>query len=124
MLASYLEAAADQADGPAFIIHAGDHVGASPPNSALLQDEPSVGVLNTLANKWCIPFKLQRKLPDFLEPYAQARCNVVGTLGNHEFDEGAIGAAAPADGRQSSRTARSSRSAGKARAFRMCPRTC
>ncbi len=24
-----------------------------------------------------------------LEPYAQARCNVIGTLGNHEFDEGA-----------------------------------
>ncbi len=88
VLASYLEAAADQAGGPAYIIHAGDHVGASPPNSALLQDEPSVGVLNTLANKWCIPFKLQRKLPDFLEPYAQARCNVIGTLGNHEFDEG------------------------------------
>ena len=89
VLASYLQAAADQADGPAFIIHAGDHVGASPPNSALLQDEPSIDVLNTLANKWCIPFKLQRKLPDFLEPYAQTRCNLVGTLGNHEFDEGA-----------------------------------
>ena len=89
VLASYLQAAADQAEGAAFIIHAGDHVGASPPNSALLQDEPSVDVLNTLANKWCIPFGLQRKLPDFLEPYAQTRCNVVGTLGNHEFDEGA-----------------------------------
>ncbi len=89
VLASYLEQAAEQADGPAFIIHAGDHVGASPPNSALLQDEPAVGVLNMLANRWCIPFKLQRALPDFLEPYAQARCNVVGTLGNHEFDEGA-----------------------------------
>ena len=89
VLASYLQAAADQAEGPAFIIHAGDHVGASPPNSALLQDEPSIDVLNTLANKWCIPFGLQRKLPDFLEPYAQAKCNIVGTLGNHEFDEGA-----------------------------------
>jgi 5'-nucleotidase len=89
VLASYLEAAADQAGGAAFIIHAGDHVGASPPNSALLQDEPSVSVLNTLANKWCIPFKLQRALPDFIEPWAQARCNIVGTLGNHEFDEGA-----------------------------------
>ncbi|HEY7642304.1 MAG TPA: bifunctional metallophosphatase/5'-nucleotidase [Steroidobacteraceae bacterium] len=88
VLASYLEAAADQADGPAFIIHAGDQVGASPPNSALLQDEPSISFLNTLANRWCIPFKLQRALPDFLEPYAQARCNVIGTLGNHEFDEG------------------------------------
>jgi 5'-nucleotidase len=89
VLASYLEMAADQADGPAFIIHAGDQVGASPPNSALLQDEPAIGFLNTLANEWCIPFELQRKLPDLLEPYAQARCNVVGTLGNHEFDEGA-----------------------------------
>ena len=68
VLASYLQTAADQAEGPAFIIHAGDHVGASPPNSALLQDEPAVGVLNTLANKWCFPFGLQRKLPDFLEP--------------------------------------------------------
>jgi 5'-nucleotidase len=89
VLASYLEAAADQADGPAFIIHAGDHVGASPPNSALLQDEPSISVLNLLANGWCLPLKLQRQLPDFLEPYAQTRCNIVGTLGNHEFDEGA-----------------------------------
>jgi len=89
VLASYLQAAADQAEGAAFIIHAGDHVGASPPNSALLQDEPSIDVLNTLANKWCIPFGLQRRLPDFLEPYAQAKCNIVGTLGNHEFDEGA-----------------------------------
>ncbi|MGH8235921.1 MAG: metallophosphoesterase, partial [Steroidobacteraceae bacterium] len=89
VLASYLQTAADQAAGPAFIIHAGDHVGALPPNSALLHDEPAVGVLNTLANKWCIPFKLQRALPDFLERFAQARCNLVGTLGNHEFDEGA-----------------------------------
>jgi 5'-nucleotidase len=89
VLASYLKEAAEQADGPVFIIHAGDHVGASPPNSALLQDEPAVSVLNMLANKWCIPFKLQRELPDFLKPYAQARCNVIGTLGNHEFDDGA-----------------------------------
>jgi 5'-nucleotidase len=89
VLTSYLKTAADQADGPAFIIHAGDQVGASPPNSALLQDEPSISMLNELANEWCLPFKLQRLLPDFLEPYAQARCNVIGTLGNHEFDEGA-----------------------------------
>jgi 5'-nucleotidase len=89
VLASYLEAASGQAEDAAFIIHAGDHVGASPPNSALLQDEPSISVLNRLANKWCFPFGLQRKLPDFVEPYAQAKCNLVGTFGNHEFDEGA-----------------------------------
>ena len=67
VLASYLTDRADQADGPAFIVHAGDHVGASPPDSALLQDEPSIGVLNMLANKWCT-FGLQRKLPDFRSP--------------------------------------------------------
>jgi 5'-nucleotidase len=89
VLASYLKAAAAQASGDAFIIHAGDHVGASPPNAALLQDEPAITVLNLLANDKCLPFGLQRRFPDWIEPYAQARCNIVGTLGNHEFDEGA-----------------------------------
>jgi len=89
VLASYLKSAAAQAHGDAFIIHAGDHVGASPPNSALLQDEPAIGVLNLLANDKCWPFRLQRRLPDWLLVYVQARCNIVGTLGNHEFDEGA-----------------------------------
>jgi 5'-nucleotidase len=88
VLASYLENASAEASGNAFIIHAGDHVGASPPNSALLQDEPAISVLNTLANKQCVPFSLQRRLPDWFEPIAQPRCNLVGTLGNHEFDEG------------------------------------
>jgi 5'-nucleotidase len=88
VLVSYLKAEAAEAVGDTLIIHAGDHVGASPPNSALLQDEPSISVLNTLADTTCMAFQLQRKLPDWLEPYAQPRCNVVGTLGNHEFDEG------------------------------------
>lgn len=77
VLASYLEAAAAQASDGALLIHAGDQVGASPPVSALLQDEPSIGFLNLLANEHCsYRFKL--------DPL----CNVVGTLGNHEFDEG------------------------------------
>lgn len=88
VLASYLKAAAAQASGDTFIIHAGDHVGASPPNSALLQDEPAIEVLNTLANDQCWPFGFQRLLPQWLQAYVQARCNIVGTLGNHEFDEG------------------------------------
>ncbi|NNV05934.1 bifunctional UDP-sugar hydrolase/5'-nucleotidase [Geobacillus sp. C56-T2] len=45
------------------LVHAGDAVGASPPVSALLQDEPTIEVLNKLGFD-------------------------VGTLGNHEFDEG------------------------------------
>ncbi|QWG99616.1 bifunctional metallophosphatase/5'-nucleotidase [Bacillus mycoides] len=44
-------------------VHAGDVVGASPPVSALLQDEPTIEFLNDLKFD-------------------------VGTIGNHEFDEG------------------------------------
>lgn len=90
VLAAYLETASAQAKGAAFIVHAGDHVGASPPNSALLQDEPAISVLNLLANDWCLPFRLQRQFPDRLQPFVQGRCNIVGTLGNHEFDEGSL----------------------------------
>ncbi|PDZ10086.1 bifunctional metallophosphatase/5'-nucleotidase [Bacillus pseudomycoides] len=45
------------------MVHAGDIVGASPPVSALLQDEPTIEFLNDLGFD-------------------------VGTIGNHEFDEG------------------------------------
>lgn len=90
VLAAYLEAASTQANGDTFIIHAGDHVGASPPNSALLQDEPAISVLNLLANDRCLPFKLQRRLPDWAQSSVQGRCNIIGTLGNHEFDEGSV----------------------------------
>ena len=48
-----------------------------PPDSALLQDEPSIPFLNLLANDACA-------YPDRMNP----ACNLVGTLGNHEFDEG------------------------------------
>ena len=86
VLASYLKtAAADARDGH-FLVHAGDHVGASPPASALLQDEPSIMFLNQLANGQC-RFVDVRRGPWNLS-YLQPRCNVVGTLGNHEFDEG------------------------------------
>ncbi len=78
VLASYLKAAQEEMeDGKTFIVHAGDHVGASPPASALLQDEPSISFLNLLANKHC----------SYRHPLHPG-CNVVGTLGNHEFDDG------------------------------------
>ncbi|WP_116810017.1 bifunctional metallophosphatase/5'-nucleotidase [Steroidobacter cummioxidans] len=88
VLTSYLRAASASAKDGAIIVHAGDHVGASPPNSALLQDEPAISVLNELANKHCQPVRLFRKLPYELQAYTQPRCNIVGTFGNHEFDEG------------------------------------
>ena len=77
VLASYLEAETADSDNGSIIVHAGDQVGASPPISALLQDEPSIQFLNMLGNKYCrYWFKMNPK------------CNLVGTLGNHEFDEG------------------------------------
>jgi 5'-nucleotidase len=88
VLASYLEAAAAQAEDGAFIIHAGDHVGASPPNSALLQDEPSISFLNLLANDDCRYLGPTSRLPMIVQSVLQPRCNIVGTFGNHEFDEG------------------------------------
>ncbi len=78
VLASYLRSAQENGDDDAtFIVHAGDHVGASPPVSALLQDEPAIDFLNLLANDKCSERKPRHP-----------RCNLVGTLGNHEFDEG------------------------------------
>lgn len=77
VLAAYLNQATANAQDGAFIVHAGDHVGASPPNSALLQDEPSIQFLNLLANANCQ-----------YDDRANEKCNIVGTLGNHEFDEG------------------------------------
>lgn len=88
VLASYLRVASDAAKDGAIIVHAGDHVGATPPNSALLQDEPAISVLNHLTNKHCLPAHLFRKLPYDIQAYTQPRCNIVGTFGNHEFDEG------------------------------------
>ncbi|WP_211194711.1 bifunctional metallophosphatase/5'-nucleotidase [Pyxidicoccus fallax] len=77
VLASYLKAAQAGMEDRTVIVHAGDHVGASPPASALLQDEPAISFLNLLGNAHCSSW--WRMNP---------RCNLVGTLGNHEFDEG------------------------------------
>jgi 5'-nucleotidase len=77
VLAAYLRAEQASFAGTTLIVHAGDHVGATPPESALLQDEPSIEFLNLLTNRHC------RSWAGF-DPL----CNVVGTLGNHEFDEG------------------------------------
>jgi len=77
VLAAYLGAAAAEVGNRAIIVHAGDMVGASPPVSALMQDEPSIEFLNMLANDHC-------SYADRMAP----KCNLVATLGNHEFDEG------------------------------------
>lgn len=70
--AAYLSAELDNAEkqfketntnGQSIRVQAGDLVGASPSNSALLQDEPTIKIMNRLNIK-------------------------LGILGNHEFDEG------------------------------------
>lgn len=53
VLASYLNAAQAGIEKNTLIVHAGDQVGASPPESALLQDEPTIAFLNFLANRQC-----------------------------------------------------------------------
>lgn len=57
---------------------AGDTVGASPPESGLLLDEPTMLYYNSYANPSCT---IGSKPPD-------PSCNMIATLGNHEFDKG------------------------------------
>jgi 5'-nucleotidase len=61
-LAAYLKQREAQ-NKNTLLVQAGDMVGASPPVSALLQDEPTIDILNKLGFD-------------------------IGTVGNHEFDEG------------------------------------
>jgi len=106
VLAGYLRAESAQSPNGAILVHAGDHVGASPPISALLQDEPSISFLNMLANRYCGYAEADDERDDgaereqgkatakglayggFDDKRFDPRCNLVATLGNHEFDEG------------------------------------
>lgn len=76
VLASYLRAHSRGFEGRVIIAHAGDFVGASPAPSALLGDQPSIDFFNQLSNGHC---RSGAKNVD---------CNLLGTLGNHEFDRG------------------------------------
>ncbi|MBF0558872.1 MAG: bifunctional metallophosphatase/5'-nucleotidase [Nitrospirae bacterium] len=77
VLASYLKSAERGIEDSTLIVLAGDHVGASPPVSALLKDEPAIMFMNILANKHCTH-------SDIMDP----DCNIAATVGNHEFDKG------------------------------------
>ena len=98
VLGAWLQSAWTGARGRTILVQAGDLVGASPPASALLQDEPTISFLNRFANDACRsaggaapPAPSDLPLPDtdprFL-PWLDPACDVVGTVGNHEFDEG------------------------------------
>ena len=75
VLAGYLKQAQAGMEDRTIIVSAGDFIGASPADSALLQDEPSIMFLNSLANSFC-------------SNKTNSRCNLVATVGNHELDEG------------------------------------
>lgn len=88
VLAAYLKAAERVSPDTTLIVHAGDQLGASPPITRLNGNEPAIEFLNLLANRHCAYGEAMhffdaaswRERPD--------RCNVIGTLGNHEFDAG------------------------------------
>lgn len=77
VLAAYLKAAQRGVEDRTLIVNAGDNVGASPLASALLADEPTIMFFNQLANEHCR-----------YDDRTASRCNMVSTLGNHEFDRG------------------------------------
>jgi 2',3'-cyclic-nucleotide 2'-phosphodiesterase/3'-nucleotidase len=76
ILAAYLRTAMAGVESRTVIAEVGDLVGASPADSALFQDEPTVMFFNQLANDRCAA--------SIWDP----GCNLVGAPGNHEFDEG------------------------------------
>ena len=98
VLAAYLRAASAATPDRTLIVHAGDHVGASPASSALLQDEPAISFLNELANRHCRHLEAEdrggiggrEEDDDRYEGWLDPRCNLAGTVGNHEFDEGIV----------------------------------
>jgi 5'-nucleotidase len=88
VLAAYLKTGRARDPAGTLIIHAGDLLGASPPVTRLLQNEPAIQFLNLLADAHC-PYGVAtrfysaagwREHPD--------TCQVIGTPGNHEFDAG------------------------------------
>ncbi|MGC3996449.1 MAG: bifunctional metallophosphatase/5'-nucleotidase [Anaeromyxobacter sp.] len=93
---AWLRAAMAGAEDRTLIVHAGDLVSASPPPSALLQEEPTVAMLHLLANERCRPLAPGAARADGADaapaerfaPWLDPGCNLAGTVGNHEFDEG------------------------------------
>jgi 5'-nucleotidase len=85
VLAGYFAAERAQYPKHTLLFVAGDSIGASPAISGLLHDEPTLSVLNALAQGDCPPLKAGwagQPAP------VTSRCQVFATLGNHEFDQG------------------------------------
>ncbi len=76
-LSAYVREEARRRPGATLVVHAGDLIGASPPESALNQDEPTIEFLSRILGAPCPR-----------EARGAPSCHVVAGLGNHEFDEG------------------------------------
>lgn len=87
-LAAYLKALQRADPGRTLIVHAGDLLGASPPITGMLHNEPAIEFLNLLANRHCHYGSAMQFFDAADWQRDSNRCNVVGTLGNHEFDAG------------------------------------
>jgi 5'-nucleotidase len=87
-LAGYIAALERAAPGHTLIVHAGDQLGASPPITSQLHNEPGIEFLNLLANTHCHYGAAMQFFDAAHWRRDPNRCNVVGTLGNHEFDAG------------------------------------
>ena len=85
VLASYLAAERERLPRRTLLLIAGDSIGASALESGLLRDEPTMAVLNELADGDCP--RLARDWPSRPAPVV-TRCRVIATVGNHEFDRG------------------------------------
>jgi 5'-nucleotidase len=88
VLAAYLEAAERAHPGRTLIVHAGDQFGASPPLTRLNGNEPAMQFLNLLADDECRYGEATHFYDAATWHERPDRCNVIGTLGNHEFDGG------------------------------------
>lgn len=77
VLAAYLKQAQQGHEKETIITLMGDQIGASEAQSGLLRDEPAILFLNSLANADC-------QSQNRMNPH----CNMVGAVGNHEFDRG------------------------------------
>jgi 5'-nucleotidase len=86
VLAAYVDEARLWNPKRTLVLVAGDSIGASPPVSGVLRDEPTMEFLNLLADGDCP--RLTRDWPRTPAP-ATTACRVVSTVGNHEFDKGA-----------------------------------
>jgi 5'-nucleotidase len=88
VLAAYLNAERARDPADTLIIHAGDLLGASPPITRLLQNEPAIQFENLLAGEQCPYGAATHFFAAAGWPQQPNPCHVIGTPGNHEFDAG------------------------------------